>query len=132
MAILSVDYKLLWDNIRNWSRKAGRSSTRPVLLMWYVMRSRHTPLKEKLAIFYSIAMLVMPLRVLKAKRLPVIGIVDGVISLATMIKKMARHITPEMRAKADAQLDKWFPAPQTPQSGRIEESGTVELDLIEE
>ena len=83
MAILKLDYNALWDSICKWSRKAGRAATRPVLLMWYVMRSKETPRKDKWAIFGSL--------------------------LAVMVQKMSKYITPEMQGKADAQLDKWFP-----------------------
>lgn len=109
MAILKLDYNALWESICKWSQKAGRAATRPVLLMWYVMRSKDTPKKDKWAIFGSLAYLVLPIDILDAKRLPIIGWIDEVASLAVMIQKMSKHITPEMQGRADAQLDKWFP-----------------------
>ena len=51
----------------------GRAATRPILLLWYIMRSPATPRKDKLAIFASLAYLVLPIDVLDAKRLPIIG-----------------------------------------------------------
>lgn len=59
MSIFNLDYNALWESICNWSRKAGRAATRPVLLMWYVMRSEDTPRKDKWAIFYSLAYLII-------------------------------------------------------------------------
>lgn len=109
MAILKLDYNALWESICKWSRKAGRTATRPVLLMWYVMRSKDTPRKDKWAIFGSLAYLVLPIDILDAKRLPIIGWLDEVASLAVMVQKMSKYITPEMQGRADAQLDKWFP-----------------------
>lgn len=109
MAIFTLDYNALWDSICNWSRKAGRAATRPVLLMWYIMRSSETPRKDKWAIFASLAYLVFPIDILDAKRLPVIGWIDEIASVAVIIQKMAKYITPEMQCKADAILDKWFP-----------------------
>lgn len=109
MAILNLDYNLLWNNICVWSHKVGRAATRPVLLLWYVMRSQKTPKKEKLAIFASLAYLVLPVDILDAKRLPVIGWFDEIVSVAVMIQKMTKYITPEMERKADEILDKWFP-----------------------
>ena len=109
MAILKLDYNVLWESICKWSRKAGRAATRPVLLMWYVMRSKDTSRKDKWAIFGSLAYLVLPIDILDAKRLPIICWIDEVVSLAVMVQKMSKYITPEMQGKADAQLDKWFP-----------------------
>lgn len=109
MAILKLDYNTLWESIRRWSSKAGRVATRPVLLMWYVMRSKETPRKDKLAIYGSLAYLVLPIDILDAKRLPFIGWLDEVASLAVMVQKISKYITPEMQGKTDAQLEKWFP-----------------------
>lgn len=109
MSILKLDYSLLWNNICVWSHKVGRAATRPVLLLWYVMRSSETPRKDKLAIFASLAYLVLPIDILEAKRLPVIGWLDEIVSVAVMIQKMAKYITPEMQCRADEILDKWFP-----------------------
>lgn len=87
MAILKLDYNALWESICKWSRKAGRAATRPVLLMWYVMRSKDTPRKDKWAIFGSLAYLVLPIDILDAKRLPIIGWLDEVASLAVMVRE---------------------------------------------
>lgn len=109
MAIFKLDYNALWESICRWSRKAGRTATRPVLLMWNVMRSKDTPCADKWAIFGSLAYLILPIDILDAKRLPIIGWLDEVTSLALLVQKMSKHITPEIEARADEQLDKWFP-----------------------
>lgn len=109
MAIFNLDYNALWESICRWSRKAGRTATRPVLLMWYVMRSKDTPRADKLAIFASLAYLILPIDILDAKRLPIIGWLDEVTSLAVLVRKMSKHITPKIEAQVDEQLDKWFP-----------------------
>lgn len=109
MAIFNLDYSALWESICRWGRKAGRAATRPVLLMWYVMCSPETPRKDKLAIFGSLAYLVLPIDLIDAKRIPIVGWLDEVASLAVMVQKMAKYITPEMQARADAQLSRWFP-----------------------
>lgn len=109
MAILKLDYNALWESICKWSRKAGRASTRPILIMWYVMRDKHTPRKDKWAIFASLAYLMLPIDILDAKRLPIIGWLDEVMSLALLLQKMSKYVTPEMEVRANRQLDKWFP-----------------------
>lgn len=73
------------------------------------MRSPATPRKDKLAIFASLAYLVLPIDVLDTKRLPIIGWLDEIVSVAVMIQKMAKYITPEIQRKVNATLDKWFP-----------------------
>ncbi|MDM8153039.1 DUF1232 domain-containing protein [Bacteroides gallinaceum] len=109
MSILKLDYNLLWNNICVWSHKVGRTAARPVLLLWYVMRSPKTPRKDKLAIFASLAYLVFPIDILDAKRLPVIGWLDEIVSVTVIIQKMTKYITPQMQYRVDELLDKWFP-----------------------
>ena len=109
MALINIDYKSLWESICRWSRKAGCTATRPVLILWYVMRSPDTPKKDKLAIFASLVYLVFPIDLLDAKRLPIIGWLDEVVSVAVMIQKMSKHITPDIEARVTIQLDRWFP-----------------------
>lgn len=112
MAIFNLDYNALWKSINKWCRNAGSAATRPVLLMWYVMRSPETPRADKWIIFGSLAYLILPIDILDSKRLPIIGWLDEVASLAVLVQKMSKYITPEMEEKANAQLAKWF-APET-------------------
>lgn len=111
MAFFNLDYAALWESVSRWALKAGRTAARPMLIMWYVMRSDNTPRKDKWAIFCSLAYLVLPIDILNAKRLPIVGWLDEVLSLAVLVQKMSQHITPEIEARADAELDKWFSAP---------------------
>ena len=89
--------------------KVGRVAVRPVLLLYYVMRSEDTPWKDKLTIFGALAYLVFPVDLLDAKRLPIIGWLDEITSLAITIQRISKYITPEMEAKVDSILDQWFP-----------------------
>lgn len=95
-------------SIGKWSRKAGRTAARPVLLMWYVMKSKHTPRSDKWAIFCSLAYIILPIDILDSRRLPIIGWLDEVVSLTILVQKMTKYVTSEMQTQADALLDRWF------------------------
>ena len=105
-----INYSALWDRIGKYARTAGRITTRPVLLLYYVMGSDETPWKDKLTIFGALAYLVFPVDLLDAKRLPIIGWLDEITSLAVAIQRMSKYITPGMEVRADAQLNEWFGA----------------------
>lgn len=104
-----INYQELGERIKEYAFKVGRVAVRPVLLLYYVMRSDETPWKDKLTIFGALTYLVIPVDLLDAKRLPIIGWLDEIISLAVAIQRMSKYITPEMEAKVDGILDQWFP-----------------------
>ena len=104
-----INYDVLWDRISNFARKAGRVSTRPVLLLYYVLRSKETPRSDKMLILSTLSYLVLPIDILDAKRLPFIGWIDEIASISVTYNRVCKNITPEMEAKVDAILDKWFP-----------------------
>ena len=107
--ITNIDYASIWDGMKSYAIKVGHVAARPVLLLYYVMRSEETPMKDKLTIFGALAYVILPVDLLNAKRLPLIGWIDEVVSLAIAVQRMQKYITPEIEAKADAQLDKWLP-----------------------
>lgn len=104
-----IDYSALLNKISEYAMKAGRVTTRPVLLLFYVMKSKETPWKDKMLIFSTLSYIVLPIDILDAKRLPVIGWFDEIASLSVTYQKMCKNITPEIEAKVDTILDKWFP-----------------------
>ena len=104
-----INYSSLWDKICEWARKTGRVTSRPVLLMYFVMTSKDTPWKDKATIFTAISYLVLPIDLISAKRLPIIGWIDEATSLVVTIQKMQKYVTPEIQRKADDVLDRWFP-----------------------
>lgn len=104
-----INYTILWDRIGNFARKAGRVTTRPVLLLFYVLKSKDTPWEDKMLIFSTLSYVVLPIDIFDAKRLPIIGWIDEIASLSVTYQKVCKNITPEMEAKVDAILDKWFP-----------------------
>ena len=104
-----INYDVLWDRISTFAIKAGRVSTRPILLLYFVMTSKETPRADKLLIFSTLSYLILPIDILDAKRLPGIGWIDEIASAGISISKVKKHITPEIEAKVDAILDKWFP-----------------------
>ena len=104
-----IDYSALWNRISEYAMKAGRVTTRPVLLLYYVMKSKETPWKDKMLIFSTLSYIVLPIDILDAKRLPIIGWFDEIASLSVTYQKMCKNITPEIEAKVDTILDKRFP-----------------------
>lgn len=104
-----INYSLLWEKLGNYVRKAGRVSARPLLLLYYVMRSPDTPKSDKLLIASAISYLVLPIDIISAKRLPIIGWIDEVVSLTVTYQKVCKFVTPEIESKVYNILEQWFP-----------------------
>jgi uncharacterized membrane protein YkvA (DUF1232 family) len=73
------------------------------------MKSENTPKKDKVLIFSTLSYLILPIDILDAKRLPIIGWIDEMVSLSVTYQKVCKNITPEIETKVDEILDRWFP-----------------------
>lgn len=104
-----INYTALFEKIGEYARKAGRVATRPVLILFFVMKSKDTPWKDKMLILSTLSYLVLPIDILDAKRIPIIGWLDEIASLSVSYQKVCKNITPEIEAEVDIILDKWFP-----------------------
>lgn len=104
-----INYTLLWEKLRDYAIKIGRLGTRPLLLLYLVLKSTQTSKEDKLLIISTLSYLVLPIDILDARKLPIVGWLDEVVSATIAYKKVCKYITPAMEAEADAILDQWFP-----------------------
>lgn len=104
-----INHEKLREKIVKFARRAGRISARPVLLLYYVMKSPETPKSDKILIFSTISYLVLPIDLISAKRLPIIGWIDEMVSFTVAYQKVSKHITPQIEVTVDNLMDKWFP-----------------------
>jgi len=87
-----IDYELLWEKITDYVKATSRTTARPVLLLYYVLRSPETPSSDKMLIVAALSYLVLPIDLISAKRLPIIGWVDEAGSLVYAFKKGGRFV----------------------------------------
>lgn len=64
----------------NMQKKVGRLTTRPVLLTYFVMIDDAAPVNDKISLAALIAYVVLPIDLLSAKRFPILGWLDEVVS----------------------------------------------------
>ena len=104
-----INTKVLKEKLQEYATKVGRMSARPLLLLYFIMVSKDTPKSDKLMILSTISYLILPVDLISAKRLPILGWIDEAFSLSVVYQKVSKNITPEIERKTDALLDKWFP-----------------------
>ena len=104
----SFNLPTLWEKIKHNARRLGRATTKMVLLMYYVLRSKDTPTSAKVIVYGALAYLVLPINLISARRFRFLGMADEAIAIAIAYKKVSQHVTPEMEQEAEATLDRWF------------------------
>ena len=100
-----INTKVLKEKLQEYATKVGRISARPLLLLYFIMVSKDTPKSDKLMILSTISYLILPVDLISAKRLPIIGWIDEAFSLSVVYQKVSKNITPEIERKTDALLD---------------------------
>ena len=105
-----INYPLLKQRIEEYAIKVGRASARPIITLYYVLRSSETPKKDKLVIWSALAYLVLPqLDILDSKRLPFpLGILDEITAITAAYKKTCGNISPSVRQKIEDTMDRLF------------------------
>ena len=103
-----INYNMLWKKIKDYANKVGRLGTRPLLLLYLVLKSPYTSREDRLLIISTLSYFVLPIDLLDAKKFPIVGWLDEVVSATIAYKKVRKNITPAMEAEVDAILDRWF------------------------
>ena len=98
----------LAETIKRYSLRVGRVAAKPVLQFWYVLSDAETSTTEKALIYGAIAYTVMPASLIPRRIFGLLGILDEGAAVLYVYKKVKSKITPEINAKVDATLDRWF------------------------
>ncbi|MBO4843420.1 MAG: DUF1232 domain-containing protein [Bacteroidales bacterium] len=96
----------LWKKIKRHAKKIGAKAVYYALVLYYALQSPKISKKDKMIIYGALGYLILPIDLLP-DFLPG-GYTDDVAGLAIAIFKIARNITPEVRAKAQDKVNEWF------------------------
>ncbi len=93
------------ESVRNrfWSKLKQVAAELPILASYYCAFDRQTPRHVQAALLGAIAYFILPFDFIP-DMLPVLGFTDDAAILATAIRLVANHITPEHRDAARAAL----------------------------
>ena len=103
-----MDTSLFQQNIGVYARKVGRAAARPVVTLYMVLRDPKTPRRDKYIIYSALAYVLLPIDLISAKKIPILGWADEAGSIAVAYKKVIKNITPEVERQTEAVLDRWF------------------------
>ena len=64
--VSKLDFDQLLEKIKDWWKTLGRTSMRPVLSLYYVLKSPDTPLSDKLLVVSALSYLILPVDLISA------------------------------------------------------------------
>lgn len=104
-----INYPFFRDKLFAYAKEVGKAAARPVLLLYFVLKSPGTPKSEKWLIVSALSYLVLPIDLISARRLPIVGWIDEVASMTYVYNKVCKRIMPEIKWKVESLLMDWFP-----------------------
>ncbi|MFM7314231.1 MAG: DUF1232 domain-containing protein [Cyanobium sp.] len=89
-------------------RRAGRTIARPALECFELLMDASTPHQVRLTVLAALTYLLLPLDLIP-DFIPAAGFSDDLVALTALLGLCTRHITPQIRDRAQRRLDDWFP-----------------------
>ena len=89
-------------------RRAGRAVARPAFECYELLVDRGTPYQARLTVLAALTYLLLPLDFIP-DFIPAAGFTDDMVAITALLGLCSRHLTPEIRSRAQSRLDRWFP-----------------------
>ena len=99
---------VMMDKLRLWAFKAGRVTTRPLLLFYYVMDDDTTSTLDRVLIYAAIIYTILPLDLIPSVIYKYLGILDDGVAMLFVYKKIKDKVTPKINVKVEDTLNEWF------------------------
>ncbi|MEB3324371.1 MAG: DUF1232 domain-containing protein [Cyanobacteriota bacterium] len=90
--------------------RAGRTIARPALECLEMLLDGGTPAQARVTVLAALTYLVLPADLIP-DFIPAVGFGDDMVALTALLGLCSRHITPQIRDRAQRKLDLWFPQP---------------------
>ena len=89
-------------------KRAGRTIAAPALEALEMVMDQATPPQARLTMLAALTYLLIPTDLIP-DFLPVAGFSDDLVALTAVIGLCSKHITPDIRLRAQRRLNRWFP-----------------------
>lgn len=97
------DDKRFWRKVRRIAQKVGGSVLKPVLLLFYMMKSDAVSLKDKAYIVGALGYFVLPIDIVP-DFIAGLGYTDDLAVITLLIKYLKDNITPDIEMRAEAKI----------------------------
>lgn len=99
--------KGLFDKIGRVFRRVGIKVIYYVLLLFYVVKDKNTPLKDKLVILGALGYFIFPADLIP-DFIPFVGFTDDIAAIVACISAVKSNLTPAIKELAIKKLNDWF------------------------
>lgn len=96
-----------WKKVRSVAKRAGIKVIYAALELYYAMQDASMTKKDRLVILGALGYFILPIDLIP-DFIPVAGFTDDLAALALALLKVAKCITPDVKARAQAKLHQWF------------------------
>lgn len=90
------------------AKKAGAKGVYAALVLYYALYSPYISRKDRRIIIGALGYFILPLDIVP-DFIPGAGYTDDIAALVLAVYKVARGITPDVKEKARAKVNEWFP-----------------------
>ncbi len=110
--VKSIDWhgeiNALYCKIQPYALKAGRVASRPLLQFYYVLNDEKTSTLDRALIYAALIYTISPVDLLPSAVYKLLGVLDDGAAMIYVYRKVKNRITPEIDAKVDETLNRWF------------------------
>jgi len=89
-------------------RRAGRTVARPAIQCFEMVIDGQTPHQARFMVLAALTYLLVPLDLIP-DFIPVAGFSDDLMAITALLGLCTRHISPQIRERAERRLNQWFP-----------------------
>ena len=89
-------------------RRAGRLVARPALECLELLLDASTPAQVRFTVLADLTYLLVPIDLIP-DFIPAAGFSDDLVAITALLGLCTRHLTPDIKRRAQRRLDRWFP-----------------------
>lgn len=88
-------------------KRLGATAVYDILLLWYVLKSSETPIRDKAIILGAFGYFILPVDLIP-DGIPLLGLTDDLAAIRLALGAVSHNITARVKADAQSKLDEWF------------------------
>ena len=98
----------LFNTLHQFALKAGRTTARQVLRLYYVLKEGDLTSSERIWVFAALVYILVPGDLIPRRVFHIIGLADDAAAVIFIVRKVQNKLTPLIEQHVEMKLDEWF------------------------